>query len=134
VGKLFVKEKKLPKNIILDQKKNKGEIVSIIEGKIKPLNNNILVSDMSFEERKTLSGIIIQSDDGKEYGIRPRWARVWATGPEQKDVSIGEWILIEHGRWSRGINVKQENGEEIIVRRVDPDAVLLQSDEKPNDI
>lgn len=100
---------------------------------IKPLGDNILVSDMSFEEQKTASGIVILSDDGKTHGVKPRWAKVWSVGPEQKDVQPGEWIYIEHGRWTRGVKVK-ENDKEIIIRRVDPDAVLLQSEEKPADV
>ena len=32
---------------------------------------------MNFEERVTAGGIILRSDDGKEHGIRPRWAEVY---------------------------------------------------------
>lgn len=103
-----------------------------IKGKLRPLRKNILVTDMSFEERKTSSGIILRSDDGKSHGVRPRWARVWAVGPEQTDVKIGEWIYIEHGRWSRGVEV-EENGEKFTIRMVDPECVLLTSEEEPND-
>lgn len=87
---------------------------------------------MNFEEQKTTSGIIIRSDDGKSHGVKPRWARVWAIGPEQTDVKVGDWICVEHGRWSRGITVEEDN-KEITVRRVDPDCILLIADEKPND-
>jgi len=106
--------------------------MNTVKGRIVPLRDNILVSDMDFEETKTTSGIIIQSDDGKVNGIKPRWAKVWAIGPEQKDVSVGEWIYIEHGRWTRGIRVETEDGE-IVVRMVDRDSVLLQAEDKPND-
>jgi hypothetical protein len=88
---------------------------------------------MGFEEQTTASVIVIQSDDGKSHGVKPRWARVWAIGPEQTEVKLGEWIYIEHGRWTRGVKV-EENGEEIVIRRVDTDAILLQADEKPNDV
>ena len=107
--------------------------MNVVKGKLKPLRNNVLVTDMGFEEQKTASGIVLQSDDGKAHGVKPRWAKVWAVGPEQKDVHIGEWIYIEHGRWTRGIKV-EENGKEVIIRRVDTEAILLQADEKPNDI
>ncbi len=106
--------------------------MNIVEGKLRPLNDNILVTDMSFEEMKTASGIIIQSDDGKAHGVKPRWCRVWAVGPTQKDVAVGEWILVEHGRWTRGVTVK-EDGKEIIIRRVENISVLCKSDSKPND-
>jgi len=107
--------------------------MSVVKGKLRPLRNTVLVSDMGFEEQTTASGIVIQSDDGKSHGVKPRWARVWAIGPEQTEVKLGEWIYIEHGRWTRGIKV-EENGEDIVIRRVDTDAILLQADEKPNDV
>ena len=107
--------------------------MSVVKGKLIPLRNTVLVSDMGFEEQTTASVIVIQSDDGKSHGVKPRWARVWAIGPEQTEVKLGEWIYIEHGRWTRGVKV-EENGEEIVIRRVDTDAILLQADEKPNDV
>ena len=107
--------------------------MSVIKGKLRPLRNTVLVSDMGFEEQTTASGIVIQSDDGKSHGVKPRWARVWAIGPEQVEVKLGEWIYIEHGRWTRGIKV-EENGEDIVIRRVDTDAILLQADDKPTDV
>lgn len=107
--------------------------MSVVKGKLRPLRNTVLVSDMGFEEQTTASGIVIQSDDGKSHGVKPRWARVWAIGPEQTEVKLGEWIYIEHGRWTRGIKV-EENGEDIVIRRVDTEAILLQADEKPNDV
>jgi co-chaperonin GroES (HSP10) len=107
--------------------------MNIVKGKIKPLNDNILVADMNFEEMKTASGIIIQSDDGKAHGVKPRWCRVWAVGPDQKEVKVGEWILVEHGRWTRGVTV-QEDGKEFVIRRVENVSVMLRADEKPADI
>ena len=107
--------------------------MNVVKGKLRPLNDNVLVTDMDFEEQKTASGIIVQSDDGKAHGVKPRWARVWATGPEQKDVTVGEWIYVDHGRWTRGVKVEDENGDELIIRRVEIESILLQADEKPND-
>jgi co-chaperonin GroES (HSP10) len=106
--------------------------MNVVKGNIVPLRDNILVADMNFEEQTTASGIIIQSDDGKSHGVKPRWCRVWAVGPDQHDVKVGEWIYIEHGRWTRGIKV-DDNGNEIIIRRVDTNAILLQADERPSD-
>ena len=101
------------------------------EGKtIKPLGKNIIVRDMNFDVRTLDSGIVLLSDDGKTDGIRPRWAQVYATGPDQTDVTVGQWVLVEHGRWSRGIKITQ-NGEELTIRRADPEAILMVSDEDP---
>jgi len=101
---------------------------------LKPIRDKIIVSDMHFGDEKTAGGLIVLSDDGKGQGIKPRWARVWAVGPEQQDVTVGEWILIEHGRWTR--TIKFENDDETIteLRVVDNDAVLIASDYRPNDI
>lgn len=101
--------------------------------KIKPLRDSIIVSDMHFDERITHSGIVLLNDDMKSSGIRPRWAKVYAIGPEQKDVQVGQYILINHGRWTRGIKIEDETGEHII-RKVDNSDVLLVSDEPVNDL
>lgn len=104
-----------------------------IEGEIKPLNNSIIVTDMSFEGRQLSSGIVLLGDDGKTDGIRPRWAKVYAIGPEQQDVRVGQWVLVEHGRWSRGIKVIKD-GSEVILRRADPEAIIFVSDTQPDNI
>lgn len=98
---------------------------------VKPLNDNILVTEMNFEHRVTTAGIILPSDDGKDSGIRPRWAKIYAVGPEQKNPELvpGKYILISHGRWSRGIDIQLDNGEQATIRKVDLNEILLVSDE-----
>ena len=96
---------------------------------ITPLNEDIIVVDMAFNERYTSSGIYIPSDDKKVQGVHPRWARVYAIGPKQIDVQVGQWICVEHGRWTRGIKVSTPNDKEITIRKVDPKDVMLVSDE-----
>jgi len=105
-----------------------------ITGTLLPLYDKILVSDMEFGMEKTASGIYFLSDDGKSAGIHPRWARVFAVGPDQKDVQVGEWVCVEHGRWTRGINYQTDTGEEIVIRMVDNKAIMMSADEKPNDV
>jgi co-chaperonin GroES (HSP10) len=104
-----------------------------IDGEIKPLRDSVIVTEMDFSGRKLASGVILLGDDGKTDGIRPRWARVYAIGPEQRDVSVGQWVLIEHGRWSRGLRIVKD-GEEIVIRRADPNAIIFATDTKPDDI
>jgi len=101
----------------------------------KAIGAHIIVCDMAFDERITHSGIIIPNDDMKSAGIRPRWARIYAVGPEQKDpeIQIGRWICISHGRWTRGVDIVDEEGEKTI-RRVDPNDILLISDEPVDDL
>jgi len=99
---------------------------------IRPLHDQVIVRDMDFKERVTSSGIIVLGDDGKSEGIRPRWGQVYAVGPEQKDYQVGQWIMIAHGRWTRGAEVEID-GEEFTIRKVDLNDILLVSDEKPED-
>ena len=77
-----------------------------VASKLRPIHKHILVRDMNFGEQYTAGGIFIPSDDGKSEGVKPRWARVFAVGPEQTEVKVGEWILVEHGRWTRGLEVE----------------------------
>ncbi len=103
-----------------------------ITGSIKPIRNHILVEDMNFGEQKTAGGIVLRSDDGKSEGVKPRWCKVYAVGHEQTDVKVGEWLLVEHGRWTRGIDIESNNGSTITVRRIDPEGILLVTDDRPN--
>ena len=98
-----------------------------VEGIFKPLRDGILVRNMDFGERKTASGLIVLSDDGKVGGIHPRWGEVIAVGNEQSDVQVGQYVMVAHGRWSRGFEL---NGE--TVRTVDPKDVLGIQDEEPD--
>lgn len=102
--------------------------------KIKALHDNVIVYDMAFDGRKLNSGIILLNDDGKGYGIRPRWGRVYAVGPDQADVQVDQWIMVAHGRWTRGIKVEDETGEKTL-RKIDPADILLisTSPEEPAD-
>lgn len=65
-------------------------------------------------------------------GIRPRWAQVYAIGPDQKDIKIGDWILVSHGRWTRGVDIEDANGNQTL-RRIDPADVLLITNETTTD-
>ena len=107
--------------------------MSKVTGKLIPIRDNVLITDMEFGEQVSKGGIYIPSDDGKSEGVRHRWGRVWAIGPEQQDVKVGDWILLEHGRWTRGVTVVEEDGTEIVIRRADIKAILMVSDEKPSE-
>ena len=103
-----------------------------VEGTLRPLDNKVLVHEMEFGIEKSQGGIFLPSDDGKSAGIHPRWAKVYAIGPNQIDVKVGEWILLEHGRWSRGINYRTPEGDDIVIRLADLNAMLMSTDEKPS--
>ena len=102
------------------------------QSQIKALHDHVIVSEMSFDQRITQSGLILMNDNGTTLGIRPRWGRVYAVGPKVKDISVGQYICISHGRWTRGVKIEDENGE-LTIRKVDPKDILLVSDEPVND-
>ena len=99
---------------------------------LKALQKNIIVTDMTFDERISQGGIIMLNDNGTSKGIRPRWGRVYAVGPQQTDVKVGQWVCIAHGRWTRGLDIEDETGKRTI-RKIDPKDILLISDEEPQD-
>jgi len=101
--------------------------------KLKALHDTIIVSEMAFEERITKGGLVLLQDDMKNSGIRPRWGKIYALGPEVKGLQVGQYIMVSHGRWSRGIKIEDENGEQVI-RKVDPKDILLVSDEPVDDL
>jgi len=100
---------------------------------IKAKGDNILAISMDKGERKTAGGIVIPDDNGKEHGIRPRWCQVHSVGPRSElidDVQPGDWILVAHGRWTHGI----EADEVGIIWRIDPNGILLHSNERPAEV
>jgi co-chaperonin GroES (HSP10) len=105
----------------------------ILREQLKPLRDAVIVGDMNFEERLSNGGIVLVKDNGKSSGIRPRWGRVYAVGPEQTTIKVGTWICVEHGRWTRGIEIEDETGKQTL-RRVDPKDIMMESDEEPQDV
>jgi hypothetical protein len=99
---------------------------------LSTIGEHVLVTEMSFEGRTLSSGVILLNDNGRADGIRPRWGRVYAVGPNQKDVAVGQYVCVAHGRWTRGIDIEDAQGKQTI-RRIDPKDILLVSDEMPND-
>jgi co-chaperonin GroES (HSP10) len=99
--------------------------------KIRALHDWVIVSDMDFGDITTAAGLIIRSDNGKTHGIKPRWGKVYCVGPEQKDVKVDDWILIEHGRWTRAMHINDGSGEKKI-HRVDANCIIGISDSPPS--
>jgi len=100
-------------------------------GTLRAIGDKVIVSDMYFGEQKTLSGLIVRDDNGSGRGIYPRWGKVYDKGPDNIDpYNIGDWILIEHGRWTRGINVGTGNDQREL-RMVENSSILLWSNTPP---
>ena len=110
--------------------------IKAYSGNIKPLYDRVLVRDMHFGDTTTNGGIIILSDDGKDRGIHPRWAQVVRKGDDNDDpYDVGDWILVEHGRWTRGFKVDMDGESDTVeCRIVEAKSVMMWSQEKPKDI
>ena len=98
----------------------------------RALQNYVIVTDMNFKEKLTSSGIIIPNSDGTLEGVHARWGKVYAVGNRQQDVRVGQYVLVRHGRWTRGTLIEDSEGEKTI-RRVDDADILLVSDEPMQD-
>jgi co-chaperonin GroES (HSP10) len=108
--------------------------MNTIQGTLTPINDRVIVSNMYFGEQKLKSGLIISDDNGSTRGIYPRWGQVHAKGPNNDSAyQIGDWVLIEHGRWTRGVKIDEGTGE-LELRMVDAECILAMSNEKPDDV
>jgi hypothetical protein len=88
---------------------------------------------MDMGEMKTAGGIVVQSDDGKAHGVKPRWAKVYKIGSEvDLDLEIGQWVLIEHGRWTRRIKIDDGEGVKEF-QKVEVKSIMAVSDQRPDD-
>jgi co-chaperonin GroES (HSP10) len=100
---------------------------------VRPLSKDILVINMDMGEMKTAGGIVIQSDDGKAHGVKPRWAQVYKIGDRcELDIKPGQWVLIEHGRWTRKIKIDDGESEKEI-QKVEVKSIIAVADQRPND-
>jgi co-chaperonin GroES (HSP10) len=96
---------------------------------LQPLNNSILfkfldetkTSDGKFVERSR-SSIIIGSVRGNQTS-EPRWGEVIAIGPKVLDTAVGEFILIEAGKWTIGVDFQDEGK----VWKTDEGCVMLST-------
>jgi len=99
---------------------------------IKPLPNDILVVEMEKGYTKTKSGIYLLNDtDFKESNIKHRWCKVYKVGKNIDYIKENQWLLVQHGKWTTGF-VFERNGEKLYIQKINPEGILLVSDEKPD--
>jgi hypothetical protein len=93
---------------------------------LSPLGNKIILINLDSGLRKS-RGVILLDDSTAEdgaRGIRPRWAEVYAVGPDQEDVTVGDWVLMDHGRWSPGQDLRLTDDTNLRFWLGDPDGVI----------
>jgi len=97
---------------------------------IKPIHDKVLAKMIDgFGDKKTAGGVIVVEKDGTTEAIRPRWFEVMFTGPKQKDVNPGDYVLVAHGRWSRGVDFEGDK-----VYFLDNDEMLAVTNELPSEV
>tara|TARA_B100000900_G_C20600730_1_gene725481 strand:+ start:3393 stop:3692 length:300 start_codon:yes stop_codon:yes gene_type:complete len=79
------------------------------------------------KNRVTKGGVITLADNSEERGVRARWFQTISVGDEVDDITEGQYILVSHGRWTRGIEV---DGEKIY--GIDVPEILGTSEEMPD--
>lgn len=99
---------------------------------LRPLGDKIIAKMIDRPgEKITAGGLIIQETDGTETAIRPRWFEITHVGPKQTEFTIGQFILVEHGRWTRGVDFFETGKQEDAVYHVDNNSILGTCDERP---
>jgi co-chaperonin GroES (HSP10) len=103
----------------------------VIADKFTPMKDKVFVSDLESGPQITTGGLIIPDDNMRDRGIKPRWGKVFAIGKDIKDIKVGDWVLIKHGRWTQKIDLEL-NGVLIGIWQIEfPDSVELIADEDP---
>lgn len=97
--------------------------------KIKAMRDKILalMIDDPDAEIKTKGGLIIKQNDGDVGSIRPRWFQVYSLGEDIDWLKEGQYVLVDHGRWSRGVTLDKD----IKIYLLDNKDCLMVSDEDP---
>ena len=111
-----------------------GKFYHKISGDFHPIKDHVLVINMEQGDKITKGGLIVLDDNGKDRGIRPRWCQVWKVGPKQTEIKPGEWLLVEHGRWTYGFETSTTDDSTdapLFIQRVDLKGIMLVSDECP---
>ena len=97
---------------------------------LKPRKENIFgVMIEGYGVTKTKGGLMVMEHNMTDGAIRPRWFHVTAIGPDQNDVSVGDYVLVEHARWSRKITV--DFGQDGDLYHIDEKEILLVTDRNP---
>lgn len=85
------------------------------------------------KEKLSVGGIIIPEEGFQARGIRPRWCKAYKVGSEITNIKEGDWLYVEHGRWTHGINTTDVEGNDIKVWMIDHNGIMAVSDTKPKE-
>ena len=95
---------------------------------IEPVRNYVIftfVEDITGDRFiNSARGVIQVTSDDKAQTKHPRWGKVTNVGPDVKDIEIGEYVLIEAGKWTSYFVV-----DGVRYWKTDDEQVVLVSDE-----
>lgn len=97
-----------------------------------PLKGKIFVSNLEHGMRLTRGGLILPDDNMTDRGVHARWGKVFAVGDDVDYLSLGEWVLVKHGRWTTGIDL-EINGTVTRIWGIEPESIELVSDMDPSE-
>lgn len=101
--------------------------------KVKAFADRIIAIEGDLDDQVTESGILIKSNVDQADGITPRWFRVFEVGPKIDWIKPDDWILVEYGRWTPGVELEDDRlSEPTKAWRIDPEGCLAVSDQKPS--
>lgn len=96
---------------------------------IEAIEDHVIIDIIESTGERVVNGLIRPGEDSTERGIRPRWARIAKVGPKQEDVQAGQWALVKHGEWTRGVLIGDK-----VYRRINPKEIFLVSDVEPEGV
>lgn len=94
---------------------------------LRPLTNGVFFqfteeASTSTFVNKTKSGILIAQGKGDQANV-PRWGKVTDIGPDVKDVAVGDYVLVDAGKWTVNFEI-----EGVRTWKTDETHILLTSD------
>ena len=98
--------------------------------KFTPIKDKVIGKMIDgFGIKKTSGGLLYNEKDGVENSIRPRWFLITHVGPENKEIKVGQYVLVSHGRWTRGFTI--DNEDETKYYSLDLEEILGIADSNP---
>ena len=100
--------------------------------KLRPLPGRLYCKALETGLRTSAGGIVLTDDNSATAGVggvRPRWFQVVNVNIDTNldDIKIGDYVLVEHGRWSRRFSGTDIDNYSIVEEK----AVLLVSEDAP---
>ena len=110
--------------VVCQKKMQKNEVKMAL----KAFGNRILANmiDRPDGYKKTHGGLLLNDKDADVTAIRPRWFKIKSVGEDVDFVNEGQYVLVAHGRWSKGVEVDDET-----VYLLDNEEILGTSETDP---